>query len=1276
MNLRFLSRLAVRLPILSLLTIVGLVVSAPAAYAQATATATHTQWDIYGASASANVGSILRDAAGKAGPAGSIWITTQNPQPRLGRLDPSAATDNYREWRFCPNEVFGCGDLQGRPLGLTLNEGNGDLWVANDGTPSLMVKLGLSNTFRLFVVDSEQAANPGAQGVAVAPPGTLYADSAYVALAGAKGIGRIPRAPGVASGCTAIPEVPGLTLCSFKVWKAAAAPAVEPRYVAVDALGNVWYTDWANNRLGRLTAPNEALTAATSMEWALPTGSRPAGIHFDGDSVCVVSEGLAATGMNPPTGSAVQCLDPLTNRITVFATPTRTIPPSTVVGAPLDLPQQIARNRFNDLFVTESHGNGVVFIGHDAGAAGTVSIVAPSPRTWMRSSIPMYVTEMTTAPAAIRTITPTVVPMVGVVAGTEQLRFPFPTPETGSPERYAQPYGITAAFDDTEPGSGTAFVAQFYSGPLGTFPDAGKVSKIEVVAAREILIAPSSSVEFTVTVGVPMAASAMRSIAEFKGLALEFTATTAGPVPWLTLSAAAPTAAPGTLTLSLNAAVAAAMAPGSYSADVTVADVANRAEPKTITVTLSVVVDTTPPVLTVPGPITLEATGSNGATASFAAIATDNVPMGVTVTCAPSSGAVFALGTTVVECTASDAAGNTAQDSFSITVRDTTAPVVNAPPAITAEATGPAGAAVSIAATAFDLVSGAVPVICAPVSGTTFALGVTPVSCSATDAAGNSASVPVSVTVRDTTAPSLVVPADFTSTSATVTYVASASDLVDTDVAVTCSSASGTVFAIGPTTVTCTATDDAGNSATKSFVVMVPDTTAPTLNLPGPVSAPATGNSGATVNYTVTVSDNLPGATFVCSPVSGSVFPLGPTQVNCTATDAAGNTTPGSFTVTVSDVTAPVIAVPGPIVAEATGPLGAAVSFPVSASDNVDGTVAVSCSAASGSTFAIATTNVSCSATDAAGNAAAPKSFAVTVRDTKAPVFTGVVNATATATGANGGIVSYTIPTATDVVDGVRPVTCSPASNTVFPVGTTTVTCSAADTRGNGGSVTLTVTVAPTPMSFTPTPGSLYFKTGRLAYCNGIAVGPNWKDQGLVIKNTGTTPINYAASTATTWIRVAPASGTLAAGASTTLTVSVDLSHLGRGIYHGAVTVTGNGSLTTTVPVTLEIGNALPTLCASTPALNVGTLRANTTYPTVAIGVVNVGDDPLPAWTVSKTITDGTLTVTPTSGTTNAMLVGTLKTGKKKGTQSATVTINGSGTLQGVKTIPYTWTVQ
>ena len=55
--------------------------------------------------------------------------------------------------------------------------------------------------------------------------------------------------------------------------------------------------------------------------------------------------------------------------------------------------------------------------------------------------------------------------------------------------------------------------------------------------------------------------------------------------------------------------------------------------------------------------------------------------------------------------------------------------------------------------------------------------------------------------------------------------------------------------------------------------------------------------------------------------------------------------------------------------------------------------------------------------------------------------------------------VSWPSPTAYDLVDGVRPVTCVPPSGASFPIGVTTVTCSASDLSGNTASRTFTVTV-------------------------------------------------------------------------------------------------------------------------------------------------------------------------------------------------------------------------
>jgi hypothetical protein len=87
--------------------------------------------------------------------------------------------------------------------------------------------------------------------------------------------------------------------------------------------------------------------------------------------------------------------------------------------------------------------------------------------------------------------------------------------------------------------------------------------------------------------------------------------------------------------------------------------------------------DTTPPVITVPGDLTEEATGPNGAEVSFKVSAMDEVDGPTDVECDHNSGETFPIGETVVTCSAEDLAGNRADEkSFTITVQDTTAPDV------------------------------------------------------------------------------------------------------------------------------------------------------------------------------------------------------------------------------------------------------------------------------------------------------------------------------------------------------------------------------------------------------------------------------------------------------------------------------------------------------------------------------------------------------------------------------------------------------------------------
>jgi hypothetical protein len=290
------------------------------------------------------------------------------------------------------------------------------------------------------------------------------------------------------------------------------------------------------------------------------------------------------------------------------------------------------------------------------------------------------------------------------------------------------------------------------------------------------------------------------------------------------------------------------------------------------------VVDTTPPDINdMPANIVKEATGPLTPASWDSPTAVDIVDGVRPVTCDPVSGSTFPLGTTVVTCKASDLSGNESDETFTVTVQDTTPPDINDMPAnIVKEALGPSGAPASWdSPTAIDLVDGPRPVGCAPISGSTFPLGTTTVTCSASDLSGNSSSETFTVKVQDTTPPTIHnMPADITvpSTSpagAVVTWdPPNATDLVDITVPVFCVPPSGSLFPIGPTLVKCTATDAAGNAASKTFTVTVIDATPPgvvvALN-PGKLWPP----NHKMVRITVTVTTD-PDATCAITAVTSN----------------------------------------------------------------------------------------------------------------------------------------------------------------------------------------------------------------------------------------------------------------------------------------------------------------------------------------------------------------------------------------------------------------------
>ncbi len=338
-----------------------------------------------------------------------------------------------------------------------------------------------------------------------------------------------------------------------------------------------------------------------------------------------------------------------------------------------------------------------------------------------------------------------------------------------------------------------------------------------------------------------------------------------------------------------------------------------------------------------PTDLTVEASGPGGAAVQFNAIATS--PTGgddfngrpnvaaVAANCSPSSGSTFAIGTTLVQCSGTTADGLSSSGSFRVTVVDTTAPALSLPRFVSAQAPTSAGAVVNFDASAVDLVDGPRAVVCAPASGSLFGVGLTAVTCSATDSRGNRASGELEVSVLGPQQPPPPPPtlSDVTAEAtgpggASVSFSVSGGTGTGPDDfngrpsggSVSCSPASGSVFAIGITLVSC--------SNGGSFNVIVRDTTAPSLSLPSSISAQADAGGTATVNFTASATDLVSGSVSVaCTPASGSAFSVGTTSVSCSATDGAGNSASGSFDVTVTadnggggggngDTTPPVIA--------------------------------------------------------------------------------------------------------------------------------------------------------------------------------------------------------------------------------------------------------------------------------------------------------------------------------------------------------------------------------
>jgi hypothetical protein len=279
--------------------------------------------------------------------------------------------------------------------------------------------------------------------------------------------------------------------------------------------------------------------------------------------------------------------------------------------------------------------------------------------------------------------------------------------------------------------------------------------------------------------------------------------------------------------------------------------------------------------------------------------ASDNCP-GVALSSNHNPGETFPLGTTTVTYTAKDVAGNTSTCSFTVTVVDTTPPVISGCPGNITVNTGPGRntcdqAATWTAPTATDACS-SVTLTSNHSPGETFPVGSTAVTYTAKDVAGNASTCTFTVTVKDTTPPIVLC-------KNTTLHLDSTGHCPLTTAAVDggCSDACGSVSLslskiafdcsnLGTNTVTLTATDASGNSASGTAAVLVVDQSAPTITSCAPDQYGTLGYTPVPDFTTGTAaSDNCTFTKSQSPPAGTTGLPVGTNIITVTATDSSSN---------------------------------------------------------------------------------------------------------------------------------------------------------------------------------------------------------------------------------------------------------------------------------------------------------------------------------------------------------------------------------------------------
>ncbi len=462
-------------------------------------------------------------------------------------------------------------------------------------------------------------------------------------------------------------------------------------------------------------------------------------------------------------------------------------------------------------------------------------------------------------------------------------------------------------------------------------------------------------------------------------------------------------------------------------------------------------------------------------------LATDPCGSALTDTSDFQSGAFFLVGTTTVHYTATNANGLTVVCAFDVVVRDTSPPNLICPPNdITLQADTATCSAIADwqAANAADACTQNVALTSSIQLGDTLSVGSYTVVYTATDDSQNSSTCSFKVTVPDTH------PIHFAGCPKDTVIMADKVDVQlgcgaqglwnEPTLSSTCGSAGLTIlYNVGPgdflplgtTLVRYDGSSTAGSKDSCLFKVTVVDMTPPTftafpqnivVNLPA-------GQCDAHVQWADVVATDICGqASVSCDHSSTDLFQLGVTNVECSATDTAGNSFSQTFQVTVNDVTPPVLHdCPPNMTVQAGADCKAILEWAttVTATDDCDQNPQIFPAAhVQGDTLAVGFNQLKFVALDQWGNKDSCQ-FTVDVQGMNTPAFANCPPNLFPQFGCESTPLTWPSPTAIGFCNGNLTVDSNFVWGTVFPAGISTVLYTATNGLGDTAYCKFLITV-------------------------------------------------------------------------------------------------------------------------------------------------------------------------------------------------------------------------